>query len=108
MMLLGASAEQIEEVRQFPMWPMWEAIAHTIAYDAAVLGEEAAVPTGRAASMTVPTLIMNGGGSYPFMHVSATALANAIPGAQHRTLAGQTHEVAAEVLAPVLIEFFKA
>jgi pimeloyl-ACP methyl ester carboxylesterase len=108
MMLLGASAEQIEEVRQFPMWPMWEAIAHTIAYDAAVLGEEAAVPTGRAASMTVPTLIMNGGESYPFMHVSATALANAIPGAQHRTLAGQTHEVAAEVLAPVLIEFFKA
>jgi hypothetical protein len=42
------------------------------------------------------------------MHVSAKALANAILGAQHRTLEGQTHEVAAEVLAPVLVNFFNA
>jgi hypothetical protein len=34
-------------------------------------------------------------------------LANTIPGARHRTLAGQTHEVAPDVAAPVLIEFFK-
>ena len=108
MMLLGATAEQIEEVRQYPMWPMWEAVAPTIAYDAAVLGEDASVPTRRAANITVPTLIIDGGESYPFMHVSAKALANAILGAQHRTLEGQTHEVAAEVLAPVLVNFFNA
>lgn len=108
MMLLGASAEQIEEVRQFPMWPMWEAVAPTIAYDAAVLGEDASVPTGQAANITIPALIMNGEESYPFMHVSARDLANAIPGAQHRTLEGQTHEVAAEALAPVLVNFFNA
>jgi len=42
------------------------------------------------------------------MHVTATALANAMPNAQHRTLEGQTHEVAAEALAPVLKEFFSA
>jgi hypothetical protein len=34
------------------------------------------------------------------------ALAKAIPNAQHRTLEGQTHEVAAEAIAPVLVEFF--
>jgi hypothetical protein len=51
---------------------------------------------------------MDGGQSFPFMHVTATKLANSIPHAQHRTLAGQTHEVAAEALAPVLIEFFKS
>jgi hypothetical protein len=42
------------------------------------------------------------------MHIAATALANAIPNAQHRTLEGQTHEVAAEAIAPVLVEFFNS
>ena len=108
MTLLGAG-DHLDEMHQYPMWPMWEAIAPTIAYDAAVLGEDASVPTERAASVAVPALIMDGGASeWPFMHITAVALANAIPNAQHRTLEGQTHEVAAEALAPVLVEFFKA
>ena len=73
----------------------------------AALGEDASVPTERAASVAVPTLIMDGSESFPFMHATAQTLADAIPHAQHRTLEGQTHEVAAEALAPVLIEFFK-
>ena len=36
----------------------------------------------------------------------AEALADALPNAQRRTLEGQTHEVAPEVLAPVLQAFF--
>ena len=107
MTLLGVPADQLAGMREYPMWPMWEAIAPTIAYDAAALGEEAAVPTQRAARVAAPTLILDGGASYPFMHATAAALANAIPQAQHRTLEGQTHEVSVEVLAPVLIEFFE-
>jgi len=107
MMLLGMPAEQLDEMRQYPMWPMWEAIAPTLAYDAAALDEEAAVPTERAARVAMPALIMNGGASeWSFMHSAAVALANAMPNAQHRSLEGQTHEVAAEALAPVLVEFF--
>jgi hypothetical protein len=41
------------------------------------------------------------------MHASAAALARAIPHARHRTLPGQTHEVAAEAIAPVLVAFFQ-
>jgi pimeloyl-ACP methyl ester carboxylesterase len=109
MMLLGMPADHLDGVRQQPMWPMWEAVAPTIAYDAAALGEDASVPTERAASVAVPALIMDGGASeWSFMHITATALANAIPNAQHRTLEGQTHEVAAEALAPVLVEFFNS
>ncbi|HUE98100.1 MAG TPA: alpha/beta hydrolase [Anaerolineales bacterium] len=109
MMLVGATADQVEGMRQHPMWPLWEAVAPTLAYDhIAALGEDASVPTGRAASLTVPTLVMDGSESYPFMHVTAVTLARAIPNAQHRTLEGQTHEVDAEALTPVLIEFFKA
>lgn len=109
MMLVGATADQVDEIRQTPMWPLWESVGHTLAYDhIAALGQEATIPTDRAARVVMPALVMDGGASYPFMHVTAMALANAIPNAQHRTLEGQTHEVAAEALAPVLIEFFKA
>jgi pimeloyl-ACP methyl ester carboxylesterase len=108
MMLLGMSPDHLDEMRQHPMWPMWEAVAPTIAYDAAVMGEDASVPTERAAGLAMPALIMAGGASYPFMQATATALANVTPHAQHRTLEGQTHEVAAEAIAPVLVEFFNS
>jgi pimeloyl-ACP methyl ester carboxylesterase len=109
MMLLGMPADEVPAMRQDPMWPMFEAIAPTLAYDAAVLGEDRSVPIERAANITVPVLVMDGGATeWPFMHATAVALANAIPNAQHRTLEGQTHEVDPEVLAPALIEFFEA
>jgi pimeloyl-ACP methyl ester carboxylesterase len=109
MLLLGMPSEQLDEMRQHPLWPMWEAIAPSMAYDAAAMGEDASIPKNRASRLSVPTLVMNGGTTeFPFMHDTALTLANAIPNAQHRTLEGQTHEVDAEVLGPVLIEFFKA
>lgn len=104
----GVPADQLEGMRQLPTWPMWEGVAHTLAYDAAILGEDGSVPTKKAARITAPTLVMDGGASFPFMHETAMALAKAIPNAQHRTLEGQAHEFAAEAVAPVLVEFFKA
>jgi pimeloyl-ACP methyl ester carboxylesterase len=109
MMVTGMPAEHLEGMRQHPMWAGMEAIGHTIAYDAAALGEEAAVPVERAARLTVPTIVMNGEATpYPFMQTSAVALAKVIPNAQHRVLAGQVHEVEPDAIAPVLIEFFNA
>jgi pimeloyl-ACP methyl ester carboxylesterase len=109
MMLVGASPEDVEGIRQTPMWPLWESIGHTLAYDhIAALGENAAIPTERAACVSVPALVMDGSESFPFMHVTALALANAMPKGRHHTVEGQTHEVSAEALARVLIEFFKA
>lgn len=108
MMLVGMPAEHAPMVRQMPMWPMWEALAPTLAYDAAALGKDAAVPVVQATKLTMPALIMDGGASFPFMHAAATTLAKAAPHAQQRTLEGQTHEVEAEAIAPVLIEFFNS
>jgi pimeloyl-ACP methyl ester carboxylesterase len=108
MMLVGLPPNQLEGMRQHPMWPMWEAVGQTLAYDAAALGDEASVPIMRAARVTMPALVMDGGNSYPFMHTTALALAKAMPQGEHRTLEGQMHEVAAEAIAPVLIEFFKS
>lgn len=107
MMLVGMPAEHLPGMRQSPLWPVFEAVAPTLAYDAAVLGKEASVPTERAVGVKVPALVMDGGASYPFMGVSAKALAKAMPHAQHRTLEDQTHEVAAQAIAPALVGFFK-
>ena len=65
------------------------------------------MPTERAARLAVPTPVMDGSPTEcPFMRATAAALAQAIPNARRRTLEGQTHEVTADAVAPVLVEFF--
>lgn len=107
MMLVGMPADQVPGMKQSPMWPLLEAVAPTLIYDHGdLLGKDASVPTEKAARVTVPALVMDGGASFPFMHTTAVALAKAMPNGQQRTLEGQSHEVAPEALAPVLDEFF--
>ncbi len=96
MAFVGAPTEMIEGMRQSPMWAAMEAVAPTLAYDAAALGIDRTVPVQRAAAVTASTLVMDGEASeaiMPFMRASADALAKAIPGAKHRTLEGQRHDV---------------
>ena len=62
----------------------------------------------RAAAITIPTLIMNGSATRPYIRDTVRALAKVIPRAQYRELEGETHDVSLEVLAPVLVEFFQA
>jgi pimeloyl-ACP methyl ester carboxylesterase len=107
MKYVGTPDAQIEGMRHALMWPMLEAMALTLAYDhTAILGKHNSVPVERAAFVNAPTLVMNGGASFPFMYDTARTLSQAIPHAQLHTLEGQRHDVNAEVLAPVLAEFF--
>jgi len=50
--------------------------------------------------------VISGAKSMPVLRDAAARLAEVIPGARSRTLPGQTHNVAARALAPVLEEFF--
>ncbi|MCA9906287.1 MAG: alpha/beta hydrolase [Anaerolineae bacterium] len=106
MTLVGTPPDQVAGMRQMPMWPMLEAVAPTLVYDATALGDERTAPLARAASVHVPTLVMSGGAGFPFMEVTARALSDALPNAQFRSLPGQTHDVAPDAIAPVLSEFF--
>jgi hypothetical protein len=54
----------------------------------------------------VPTLILDGEKSFDFMHGTADKLGKMIPGAIRKTLSGQTHQVAPDMLTPVLRDFF--
>ncbi|MEW6401214.1 MAG: alpha/beta hydrolase [Chloroflexota bacterium] len=105
--LVGMPADQIDEMRKEPWWAGFEAVAPTLAYDAEIMGEDRSAPVKLASQVSVPALVMNGSASERFMYDTAVALAKATPNAQHRVLEGQTHAVDPDVLAPVLIEFFK-
>jgi pimeloyl-ACP methyl ester carboxylesterase len=94
-------------LRQTPVWPLFEAVAPTLAYDAATMGDSA-VPAEQAAALTIPLFALAGGASPAWMQQAARAIADAAPHGRYGLLQGQTHEVAAEALAPVLIEFFTA
>ena len=93
-------------MRNAPFWPGVEAVAHTLIYDTTIMGDNNALPTDRIASVTVPTLVIDGGASPAWMRNAARAVADILPDAQRRTLEGQTHDVAPAALAPVLEEFF--
>ncbi len=105
MKFVGTPAEMVDGMRQSPIFPMFEAAAPTLAYDAACMGEDRTVPTRRAASVSAPTLVMNGD-TIPYMDDAAVVLTKAIPLAEHRVLKGQRHDVSAEALTPVLVEYF--
>jgi pimeloyl-ACP methyl ester carboxylesterase len=107
MRFVGTPADQVEAMRQAPFWPGMEAVAPTLAYDhAEIMGESWAAPTGLAARVSVPALVMSGDAGLEFMPGTARVLSQAMPQGRLRILEGQTHDVDPGVLAPVLAEFF--
>lgn len=102
---VGLPEAFVAEARQAPWWPALEALAHTIAYDAAIMSDYT-LPTARAAGVEMPTLVLCGGASYEWICESAQALAAALPDGRFLMLEGQEHAVAPEAVAPILIKFF--
>ena len=103
--VVGMPPEFVAGARSAPWWAATEALAHTLPYDATIMGDYS-LPAERAARVTVPTLVIDGGGSFGFMGPAADALVEALPDGHRRTLDGQEHNVDPAVLAPVLREFF--
>ncbi len=107
---IGVPGDMVAGMRQSPMWPGLTAVAHTLPYDGAFVADlqrGKPLPTDRWANVTIPTLVMDGGASPTWMRNAAQAVVDVLPNAKLRTLEGQTHDVEASVLAPVLVEFFK-
>ncbi|MFI7109771.1 alpha/beta fold hydrolase [Nonomuraea sp. NPDC050227] len=106
---VGLPAIVVAMMRFMPAWATLKAVAHTLPYDTALVfpyQRGVPYPEGAWASVTVPTLVADGGKSPQWMRNSVGALAKALPAADYRTLDGQTHIVKPEALAPVLREFF--
>jgi Alpha/beta hydrolase family len=102
---IGLPEPMITGMRDGPMWTGMEALAPTLAYDAAVMGDSL-VPTEVVASVTAPTLVLDGGDTGAWAASAARALSEALPSPVRHTLRGQSHNVAWDVLAPQLKDFF--
>jgi pimeloyl-ACP methyl ester carboxylesterase len=100
---VGIPEQVVAGIRAQPGWAALEAIAPTLAYDDELL-DGGGVP--RDLTITVPTLVLTGGASPQGLQLAAKAAADAFSTAELRTLEGQTHDVAADALAPALVEFF--
>lgn len=107
--VVGMPAPAVAEMRKSPMWSASEKLAHTLPYDIAVLDggmEGKPFKTETWAGTTVPTLVLAGGASPAWIRNSAQSLANVLPNAQQKTLEGQAHNAAPDVLGPELEKFF--
>lgn len=112
---VGLTPEMIAGLRQSPWWPGLLAVAPTLPYDATIMGDTQfgnPLPLRKWSSVEVPTLVMDGTlflgreEGHAWMHHAADEIARVLPNAQRRTLEGQDHGAAADVLALALKEFF--
>ena len=103
--LVGIPEPVVVQLRHAPFRPALEAIAHTLVYDATLIGD-LSLPTAQLRSIKAPTLVVYGTQSPALMGTAAKALVVALPNADVRPLEGQTHDMVPEALAPVLLEFF--
>jgi pimeloyl-ACP methyl ester carboxylesterase len=102
---IGVPAEIIEEMRTSPAWAHLLAAAPTLVYDC-VLADATTPDVLRA--VTVPALVLDSAGSSDDLTGWAASVARQLPRASHRSLPGEWHGVADDVLAPALIDFLRA
>ena len=103
--IVGIPEEVVAQLQQAPFRPALEAIAHTLVYEATILGD-GALPQGLAPAVTMPTLVIAGAAGAPFMRDWAEGIAAALPNARALPLEGQTHDLDPAALGPILEEFF--
>lgn len=96
----------VAQIRESPFRPQLEAIAHTLVYDATIVGD-LSLPTELIASIATPALVLYGKGTSPFMRAAAAAVADALPAGQLSELPSEGHGIDPEATAPVVAEFVR-
>lgn len=106
--ITGAPPSMVDEWRSAPWWADTAAMAHTLAYDSAVMvdAEGGTVPLDLARRASAPALVLVGGASPEWMLDVGRSLADTLPAGRFQVLDGEEHVVAPEVLAPVVADFF--
>ena len=109
--MMGAPGFVVAIMRWTPVWKGIEAGARTLPRDGALVREferGQPLPADRWAAVKIPVLALAGAKSPPWMQNATKALASALPAGRHRLLDGQTHDLKAKVVAPILRDFFGA
>ncbi|MGA3183474.1 MAG: alpha/beta hydrolase [Candidatus Dormibacteria bacterium] len=106
---IGIPAQVVAGFRTTEMWPGLVAVAHTLPYDVEITGPGNVLRPGRLGAISVPTLIIAGTASMPWMLPGTRAAAAAIPGGRHLELAGADHgtpQSHPDVLLQPLLDFY--
>ncbi|GAA2108812.1 alpha/beta fold hydrolase [Actinomadura alba] len=101
-------AEMLAGLRGEPFWPGVEAVAHTLAYEAAIM-DGGRIPAQRFAAIGIPILVLAGTQTSARMSDAAQAVADVLPDARLQALEGQAHgQLDPADLASALSAFFAA
>jgi Alpha/beta hydrolase family len=106
---MGIPLPIVAAMRLAPFWSKLRAVAHTLPYDWAVMGD---TMRGRPLSpsewgaVVQPTLSISGQKSPAQLRAAARAIAEILPQGRHYELKGQSHNPSMKALAPALADFF--
>ena len=102
---IGVPEEMLDGMRDAPWWPAAEA------WPTRSCTTPASPPGSRWSvwrTINTPTLVVDSTASDERLHEWSRAAADALPNGVHRTLEGEWHGVAPEILAPVMRDFYLA
>ncbi len=108
--MTGMPAEMIGQMLRDPSWEAMQELAPSLAHDAEVMGNishDSEIPAGLLERVEMPVLAMYGSISPPRMKEAAIEIAEGVPDGALLCLDGQHHVVAPQVLAPVVVDFFR-
>ncbi|WP_348787420.1 alpha/beta fold hydrolase [Leifsonia sp. NPDC080035] len=103
---VGVPDAGIEGMRGSPTWAATVALAPTLAYDDAALGDSR-VPAELLRDLPVPVLALAGGASPEFLRFGAERVAEEARDGRYAVVDGQTHDVGAAPLAAHLLAFLR-
>jgi hypothetical protein len=115
MRLAGSSEDDIAGAASSTFWPPLRALAPTLRYDAACLGD-GAPPAARLATIAQPVLLTTGvtidphsaGLPIDFFGAAADATADHLPDARRATIEAAGHVADPALLGPMLAAFYAA
>jgi pimeloyl-ACP methyl ester carboxylesterase len=105
--IVGLPAPLVAQLRDAPFRPALEALAHTLVYDAMILGD-GQLDVDQVRAVRAPTLAIAAGKAHPFMRETAEVVARTAFNGRAEYLPDATHDLVPDVLAPVLLQFFAA
>lgn len=106
---VGTPPEMVAQYRAEPWFAGLEAVAHTLAYDIAILeGTQSGRPllASFTEGVVQPALVIVSSPGMEWMHHGCQALVDALPDARLVELKGEFHQLQPEVLAPAIASFF--
>lgn len=105
--MVGMPQEMINDMKQGPAWASFEAVAPTLAYDSAAMGdrEGGLVPVDLLSRVQVPALVLVGGADHGFMIDVAHRLVDGLTDPQFHHLLGARHDAGPDVVAPLVKRF---